>query len=96
MLGVAPVGPEAEVGASDAVLDDLVQPGEGASAQEQDVRGVDLDELLVGVLAAPWGGTEAVVPSRISSRACWTPSPQTSRVIEGFSLLRAILSISSW
>ena len=39
--------------------------------------------------------TEAVVPSRILSRACWTPSPETSRVIDGFSLLRATLSISS-
>ncbi len=28
----------------------------------------------------------------IFSRACWTPSPETSRVIDGFSLLRAILS----
>jgi hypothetical protein len=28
-----------------------------------------------GCLRPPWGGTEAVVPSRILSRACWTPSP---------------------
>jgi hypothetical protein len=28
-------------------------------------------------------------------QACWTPSPLTSRVIEGLSALRAILSISS-
>ena len=48
-----------------------------------------------GCLRPPWGGTEAVVPSRILSSACWTPSPETSLVIEGFSLLRAILSISS-
>ena len=48
-----------------------------------------------GCLRPPWGGTEAVVPSRILSRACCTPSPDTSRVIDGFSLLRAILSISS-
>jgi len=41
------------------------------------------------------GGTDAVVPSRIFSSACCTPSPDTSRVIDGFSLLRAILSISS-
>ena len=39
--------------------------------------------------------TEAVVPSRILSSACCTPSPETSRVIDGFSPLRAILSISS-
>ena len=47
------------------------------------------------MLATPWGGTDAVVPSRIFSSACWTPSPLTSRVIEGFSDLRAILSTSS-
>jgi hypothetical protein len=31
----------------------------------------------------------------IFSSACWTPSPETSRVIEGLSDLRLILSISS-
>ena len=35
------------------------------------------------------------VPSKIFSRACCTPSPPTARVMEGFSLLRVILSISS-
>ena len=48
-----------------------------------------------GCLRPPWGGTEAVVPSRILSSACCTPSPETSRVIDGFSALRATLSISS-
>ncbi len=48
-----------------------------------------------GCLRPPWGGTEAVVPSRIFSSACCTPSPETSRVIDGLSALRAILSISS-
>ncbi len=48
-----------------------------------------------GCLRPPWGGTDACVPSRILSSACCTPSPDTSRVIEGFSLLRATLSISS-
>ena len=48
-----------------------------------------------GCLRPPCGGTEAVVPSRIFSSACCTPSPETSRVIEGFSALRATLSISS-
>jgi hypothetical protein len=38
-----------------------------------------------GCFRPPWGGTEATVPSRILSRACWTPSPETSRVIDGFS-----------
>ena len=48
-----------------------------------------------GCLRPPWGGTEAVVPSRIFRSACWTPSPETSRVIDGLSALRVILSISS-
>ncbi len=48
-----------------------------------------------GCLRPPWGGTLASVPSRILSSACCTPSPETSRVIERFSALRAILSISS-
>ena len=48
-----------------------------------------------GCLRPPCGGTEAVVPSRIFSSACCTPSPETSRVIDGLSALRAILSISS-
>ncbi len=48
-----------------------------------------------GCLRPPCGGTEAVVPSRIFSSACWTPSPETSRVIDGLSALRAILSTSS-
>ena len=48
-----------------------------------------------GCLRPPCGGTDAWVPSRIFSSACCTPSPETSRVIDGFSDLRAILSTSS-
>ena len=48
-----------------------------------------------GCLRPPCGGTDAVVPSRIFSSACCTPSPETSRVIDGFSDFRATLSISS-
>ena len=48
-----------------------------------------------GCLRPPVGGTEATVPSMIFRSACWTPSPDTSRVIEAFSALRPILSISS-
>ena len=48
-----------------------------------------------GCLRPPCGGTEAMVPSMILSSACCTPSPDTSRVIEGLSDLREILSISS-
>ncbi len=48
-----------------------------------------------GCLRPPCGGTDAVVPSISLSKACCTPSPDTSRVIDGFSALRLILSISS-
>ena len=41
-----------------------------------------------GCLRPPCGGTEATVPSMIFSRACCTPSPDTSRVIDGLSDLR--------
>jgi ATP-dependent Lon protease len=43
----------------------------------------------------PYYEVAAMVPSRIFSKACCTPSPDTSRVMEGFSDLRAILSTSS-
>jgi hypothetical protein len=36
-----------------------------------------------------------MVPSISLRSACCTPSPETSRVIDGLSLLREILSISS-
>ncbi len=48
-----------------------------------------------GCLRPPCGGTDAIVPSISFSSACCTPSPDTSRVIEGLSDLREILSISS-
>ncbi len=48
-----------------------------------------------GCLRPPWGGTDAIVPSIIFNSACWTPSPDTSLVIEGLSDLRLILSTSS-
>ena len=48
-----------------------------------------------GCFLPPFGGTLAVVPSIILSKACCTPSPETSLVIDGLSDLLAILSISS-
>src|SRR6266404_6249511 len=48
-----------------------------------------------GCLRPPCGGTDAIVPSMILSKACCTPSPETSRVMDGLSDLREILSISS-
>ena len=51
LVGAADVGAEADAAVADAALDDLVEAGERTTADEQDVRGVDLDELLVRVLA---------------------------------------------
>ena len=48
-----------------------------------------------GCFRPPWGGTDATVPSIIFNKACWTPSPDTSLVIDGLSDLRLILSTSS-
>ncbi len=48
-----------------------------------------------GCFLPPCGGTDASVPSRIFKRACCTPSPDTSLVIETFSDFFVILSISS-
>ena len=58
VLGVAldlaaDLGGEAEGLLADPLLDDVLEPGERTTDDEQDVGGVDLDELLVGVLAAP-------------------------------------------
>jgi len=78
-LGAAHLSPEADALLADAVLDDLVEAGERTTADEQHIGGVDLDELLVRVLAPALGRDRAVVPSRILSSACWTPSPETSR-----------------
>src|SRR6266851_962116 len=44
--------PEPDRAPADALLDNLLQPVERAAADEQDVGGVDLDEILVRVLAA--------------------------------------------
>src|SRR6266581_1174396 len=46
---------EAHARASDARLDDLVEPDEGTAAQKEDVRRVDLDELLVWMLPPALG-----------------------------------------
>ena len=46
-------------------------------------------------LPPPAAGIRHTVPSTIFNRACCTPSPDTSLVIDELSPLRAILSISS-
>ena len=65
-----------------------------SSADEQDVTRVHMDVILIRCLRPPLGGTLTIEPSRSFSSPCCTPSPLTSRVMEGLSLLRAILSIS--
>src|SRR6202140_1209631 len=44
--------PETDRPAADALLDNLLEAVESATADEQDVGGVDLDEILVWVLAS--------------------------------------------
>ena len=66
-----------------------------STAREQDVGGVDLQEFLPRMLAATLRRHRSNGAFLILSNACWTPSPDTSRVIEGLSDLRLILSISS-
>ena len=51
LVGAPDVGAEPDALVAGAALDDPLDPGEGAAADEEDVGGVDLDELLVGVLA---------------------------------------------
>mmetsp|Transcript_4193 Transcript_4193/g.16674 ORF Transcript_4193/g.16674 Transcript_4193/m.16674 type:complete len:474 (-) Transcript_4193:558-1979(-) len=48
-----------------------------------------------GFLRPPFSGTFTTDPSTIFNKACCTPSPETSRVMETFSDLRVSLSISS-
>src|SRR5665213_2876116 len=67
-----------------------VPPQGGRKHPQQEFLQVDTTNILFIC-----GGTEATVPSMIFSSACCTPSPDTSRVIEGLSDLRLILSISS-
>src|SRR5690606_12458861 len=49
------LGAEADAALLGAILNHLFEPGEGAAADEQDVAGVDLQELLLGMLAPTLG-----------------------------------------
>ena len=51
LLQPADVGAEPDALLADAALDDLLEARERAAADEQDVRRVDLDELLMRMLA---------------------------------------------
>src|SRR5438552_1915050 len=55
LLATIDLRAEAYAGPPHARLDDLVEADEGAAAEEQDVRGVDLDEILVRVLPPALG-----------------------------------------
>src|SRR5262249_42029857 len=55
LVPAADVGAEAHALHADAAPDDVVEPDEGAAADEEDVGGVDLEELLLRVLAAALG-----------------------------------------
>src|SRR5690606_22785695 len=51
LLRTADVGAEADATPTGAGLDDVLDAGERTTADEEDVGGVDLDELLMRVLA---------------------------------------------
>ena len=53
------LGGEADRGRTTARGDDLLKPREGAAADEQDVRGVDLQKLLLRMLAAALRGNRS-------------------------------------
>ena len=55
-LTVDQIEGEAQLLLAEPLLDDVIEAGEGTAHDEEHVRGVDLDELLVGMLAAALGG----------------------------------------
>jgi len=89
------VGAEAHRLLAHAPLHHLLQALERAAADEQDVLGVHLDVLLLRVLPSALRRDVRDRAFEDFQSACCTPSPETSRVIEGFSDLREILSSSS-
>jgi hypothetical protein len=72
----------------------IVVESDNAPPDEEDVGRIDLKRTPVRVLAAALRQDVRDQPFRIFSSACWTPSPDTSRV-DRFSSLRQILSTSS-
>src|SRR5215471_18227532 len=89
------LGAEADGGRPPARRDDLLEPVEAPPHTNRMSVVSTCRNSCCGCLRPPCGGTDAMVPSIILSKACCTPSPETSRVIEGLSDLRLILSISS-
>ena len=90
------LGTEAHTLLTDALLDDTLDTVECTAADKQNIGGVDLDELLMRMLASAlrrYVGNRAL--QNFQQRLLYALAAETSRVMEGFSLLRAILSISS-
>jgi len=77
------------------LLHDALQPLECTAQDEEHVGGVDLDEVLVGVLATAlrWHVGDGALQDL--EEALLNALTETSRVMDGLSALRAILSISS-
>ena len=79
-----------------ALLDMLFKAIEGTAADKQDIFCVYLNKLLLaGACGRRWAARCSPFPPVSSKAPAERPSPPTSRVMEGFSLLRVILSISS-
>ena len=95
LLRALDLAAEPEGGVVLARLHDLIQPHERPAADEENVVVSMRMHSCCGCFLPPCGGTLATVLSMIFKSACCTPSPETSRVIETFSPLRAILSTSS-
>ena len=85
LLALGQLGREAQTALSDALADDVCQTDERTAQDEQDVRRVDVNEFLLGMLAPALRRHGRSVPSTIFKSACCTPSPDTSRVMERFS-----------
>src|SRR6266568_2636128 len=86
---------KADLPSASAGLDDLLSPSNAPPQMKRMSLVLTWMYSCCGCLRPPCGGTLATVPSRILSSACCTPSPETSRVMLGFSDFSAILSISS-
>jgi hypothetical protein len=69
------LGAEADRGRTAARGNDLLQAAEGATADEQDIGGVDLQELLLRMLAAALRRHRGDGAFHDLERACCTPRP---------------------
>lgn len=77
------------------LLDDLFHPVKRAAADKEDIFGVDLNEFLMGVLAPALGRDVGHGTLQDLQQSLLHALAGYIRVMEVFSLLRAILSISS-